>query len=99
MKAAKIAAIIGLLGLLVSVPHAAQRWLRIGNGWFVDLNDRQRSGDIARIYVRGPTMDERYMVFDCKQRKNLTTDSGFSEGSIAGRVFRIACKNRLQIWQ
>lgn len=86
-------------------PAHAEKWIGVGDDWYVDADNRNRAGDIGTTYVRGPNNAYGFVSFDCKERKVISPESlanevkQFENNSPLGKIYTTACKSWFEIWK
>ena len=87
-----------------SISAHAEKWVGIGEGWYVDTDHKERKGDLARVFVRSPDGRLDFITFDCKTRTAIEPASwnngkSFSDDSTMGKMFSAACKKWYEVWK
>lgn len=96
--------VVSIVGAELISTAYAEAWVGVGDGWYVDVDQTRRKGDIAVIFVRDAKGNMEFVEFDCKKRKILSPESvakveKFNDDSILGQMYSKACKSWYKFWQ
>jgi len=85
-----------LAATLSSGAALAEKWVSLGDGFFMDPDSRLRQGNIGSVLIRHMNESQR-MAFDCVNARWLPPDQGPQPIGSLAPIYDAACNRRLPV--
>jgi hypothetical protein len=90
--------------VLIPINASAAKWVGVGDGWYVETDERSRNGDLSTVFVRSPNGEHGSVTFDCRVKKVIEPASWrdsklTSDDSPIGKMYIAACKSWYEVWK